>query len=109
MCDKVKIQNNGDWVCPKCEAQNSEHKDNIKIINKVLCNSCYDEFELDKDESQKHNIEIQTIGYSKAVNIIINGEESYTLLDSSDDAYEMASCIKGVLEDLGIESELVNK
>lgn len=109
MCDKVKIQNNGDWVCPKCGAQNSEHKDNVKIISKVLCNSCYGEFKLDKEENQKYNIEIQMIGYNKAVNIIINGEENYTVLDTSDDAYEMASCISGILENLGIESEFVNK
>lgn len=109
MCDKVKIQNNGDWICPKCEAQNSEHKDNIKRINKVLCNSCYSEFDLDKNETQKHNIEIQTIGYSNAVNIIIDGEENFIILETSGDAYEMASSIRVVLEDLGIKSELINK
>ena len=52
MCEKVKIQNNGDWICPKCQANNAELKENIKKIDNVLCNSCYDEFELDKEDSQ---------------------------------------------------------
>lgn len=61
MCKKVKIQNNGDWICPKCEAQNSEHKDNVKKIDKVLCNSCYDEFELDKNKTEYEDSEIERL------------------------------------------------
>ena len=69
MCEKVKMQNNGDWICPKCEGQNSEHKDNIKKINKVLCNSCYDEFELDKDESQENEITIERDECSNTISV----------------------------------------
>lgn len=107
MCEKVKIQNTGDWICPKCEAQNSEHKDNIKIINKVLCNSCYSEFKLDKDENQKNKIEIQMISYNNAVNVIVNGEDGYILLD--DEVSGVANGIYYILKDLGIESEIVDK
>ena len=106
MIDKVKIQNNGDWICPRCEAQNSEHKDNIEIINKVLCNSCYSEFELDKDESQKHNIILEgnTSGY--CITAKVNGEEFYIPVD--DNVKETSNGIQSMLKELGIESKIID-
>ena len=106
MCDKVKIKNNGDWICPKCEAQNSEHKDNIKIINKVLCNSCYSEFELDKDENQKNDIEIKMSSYNNATIVNVNGETIWMTKD--EEINETADGIWAILKKLGIESEIVD-
>jgi ubiquitin C-terminal hydrolase len=106
MYDKVKIQNNGDWICPKCEAQNSEHKDNIKKIDKVLCNSCYDEFELDKEESQKNDITIERDCCSNTISVKVNGEETYIMVEDGVD--RIAGDIQSILKDLGIESEIIS-
>jgi hypothetical protein len=106
MCQKVKIQNTGDWICSKCEAQNSEHKDNIKIINKVLCNSCYSEFELDKNEDQKNEIVLEgnTSGY--CITAKVNGEEFYIPVD--DNVKETSNGIQSMLNKLGIESKIID-
>jgi hypothetical protein len=105
MCDKVKIQNNGDWICLKCEAQNSEHKDNIKIINKVLCNSCYSEFELDKDVSQTNEITIERDCSSNTISVKVNNSETYIMAD--DGVSGFVDGIQSILSDLGLESKII--
>ena len=107
MCGKVKIQNStGDWKCPKCGCLNTELKENIKKIDRVLCRSCFSELDIDKDESQKNKVEIKMQSYNNMIIVNVNGEKTNILLD--DECSGVTDGIYSILEDLGIESEIVD-
>lgn len=105
MYDKVKIQNNGDWICPKCEAPNSELKENIKRINNVLCNSCYSEFKLDKEESQKNQITIERDCSSNTISVKVNDSETYIMFEDGINGF--VDGIQAILSDLDIKSRII--
>jgi hypothetical protein len=105
MCEKVKIQNNGDWICPKCECENTELKENIKKINRTLCRSCLSEFELDKDESQNNQITIERDYCSNTLSVKVNDNETYIMTD--DGVSGFVDGIQSILNDLGIESKII--
>lgn len=105
MCEKVKIKNNGDWICPKCECENTELKENIKKIDRTLCRSCLSEFKLDKEESQKNEITIERNECSNTVSVFVNDAETYIMIEDGISGF--VDGIQSILSDLDIKSRII--